>query len=134
LNIPIASEKPIAVMPDGLTLDSVGLVGSAPLRPGDDLIGHTWWYRQAPVSSNARVSIRLYGDDGRVYGQIDQPPAGWVYFPDRWPDRTLILGRYVMRIPENAAGTLTMKIVIYSAANDVTPVEVTVGMARVSAG
>jgi mannosyltransferase len=133
LEMPRIGVDPLVAMPEGLTLESAGVVTSGPLRPGDSVIGHTWWQRRGPVSSNARVSIRLYGSDGRVYGQIDQPPAGWVYFPDRWPDRTLILGRYVMQIPPDAAAPLTMKLVVYSAANDVTPVEVTVGTVEVQA-
>jgi hypothetical protein len=95
------------------------------------MIGHTWWWRRGPVSSTARVSIRLVDDAGTTIGQKDQPPVGWLYFPDRWPANTLILGRYDMQIPASAVGNVTMAAVIYSAANDVAPTTVTIGAVQV---
>ncbi len=133
LRAPQLSGKPLMVMPDGLALDSARLVNDPLLAPGGSLVGQTWWWRPGPVNSDARVSIRLYGSDGQLLGQIDQPPAGWVYFPDRWPDNTLILGRYEMQIPANVSGPVTMKLRIYSAADMAHSTEVTVGTAEVRA-
>jgi hypothetical protein len=118
--------------PDGLALDSIKLATPGPLHPGDRLVAHSWWQR-GPASSSARVSIRLYGPDDRVYGQIDQPPAGWTYLPDRWPDNTPILGRYEMSIPPDAPGEITLKLVIYSLASGVAPITVPVGTVTVQA-
>lgn len=124
-------DHPLAVLPGGLALEAVGLATFGPLHPGDTIIAHTWWRRPGPVSSNARVSIRLYGPDGKLYGQKDQPPAGWFYFPDRWPDNTPILGRYDMLILPDAPASITMKLTLYSAANDMQPTEITVGSVQV---
>ncbi len=131
LNAPQIAEKPLAIMPDGIILDSVELPAPGPVSPGDVIIAHGWWRRHDSVSDKVRVSARLYGSDGKVYGQQDKPPAGWFYLPRRWPADTLILGRYDLPVPPNAPESLTVKLVIYSAENDFMPVETTVGTAQV---
>ncbi|MCC7450218.1 MAG: glycosyltransferase family 39 protein [Anaerolineae bacterium] len=131
LQAPQIAEKPLATLPDGVILDSVQLAKSSPVSAGDMIIVHGWWRRHAPVSDKVRVSARLYGSDGTAYGQQDKPPAGWSYLPRRWPADTLILGRYELQVPPDAPDTLTVKLVIYSAENDFTPVEVTAGTVQV---
>lgn len=127
LSVPPFSQKPLLSLPGGPTLDSARLLNGDTISPGEALIAHTWWWRGAPVQIDTRVSIRLYGADGRTLGQIDQPPVGWFFFPDHWPERTLILGRYEMQLPPDAVGPVTMKLVVYSADNSLTPSEVTIG-------
>jgi hypothetical protein len=131
LSVPPFSQKPLLSLPGGPTLDSARLLNGNSVRPGESLIVHTWWWRGDPVQIDSRVSIRLYGADGRTLGQIDQPPAGWFYFPDHWPERTLILGRYEMRLPPDAAGPVTLKLVVYSADNSIRPSEVIIGTVQV---
>jgi hypothetical protein len=131
LQPPQLGPDPLAMLPEGVVLQASSLITPGPLHPGDTVIGHTWWWRRGPVSSNARVSIRIVDAEGITIGQKDQPPIGWLYFPDRWPANTLILGRYDMQIPANAAGNVTMTVMIYSAANDVTPTQVTIGTVQV---
>jgi hypothetical protein len=132
LQAPQIGPDPLAMLPEGVVLQASSLITPGPLHPGDTIIGHTWWWRRGPVSSDARVSIRLIDSAGQTIGQKDQPPVGWLYFPDRWPANTLILGRYDMQIPANAAGNVSMTAVIYSAANDVTPIVVTIGTVQVN--
>jgi hypothetical protein len=132
LQAPQIVEKPLATMPDGVILDSAQVVASGPVSSGDTITVHGWWRRHDPVSDKVRVSARLYGSDGKAYGQQDKPPAGWFYLPRRWPADTLILGRYELRVPPNTPLMLTVKLVIYSAENDFAPVEVTVGTVQVS--
>jgi 4-amino-4-deoxy-L-arabinose transferase-like glycosyltransferase len=131
LSVPPFSQKPLLSLPGGPTLDSARLLTGDTIKAGEALIAHTWWWRGDPVQIDTRVSIRLYGADGRALGQIDQPPAGWFYFPDHWPERTLILGRYEMQLPPDTAGPVTMKLVVYSADNSLAPSEVTIGTVRV---
>ncbi len=124
-------DKPLATLPGALSLAGVELV---PDPSGDHFIAHTWWLRTGPADSatNAiRVSIRLVGPEGKTYGQIDQPPAGWIYFPERWPEWTLVLGRYEMRLPAEPPPALTMKLVLYSASGGLAPQEITVGTVNI---
>jgi mannosyltransferase len=132
LRVPELAAKPLVVLPNGLSLSAVKLITPGPLHPGDRIITHSWWWRPGPVNSAARVSVRLMGPDDRAYAQMDQPPSGWFYFPDHWPDNMLILGRYEMQIPPDIGEIpLTMKLVVYSADNDFAPVAVTVGTVQI---
>ncbi len=134
LQAPERASTPLAVMSDGLTLESASIVTSGPLAPGEPVIVHSWWSRHDPVSSTARVSIRLTGSDGTTYAQIDQPPSGWFYFPDHWPADTLILGRYEIPIPTTIKPTVaTVSLVLYSASGGVPPITVTAGIVKIGA-
>jgi hypothetical protein len=129
---PKPTDKPLVSTPDGLTLNSLILATAGPLHPGDSLVVHSWWVRSGP-GDETRVSIRLVGTDGQPSGQKDQPPAGWIYYPDHWPENTLILGRYEMTIPLDAPAKISMKLVVYSAANKMKPVELVVGPVEIVA-
>ena len=131
LAVPQFSVKPMLVVPGGPTLDSARMLNSDTISPGEPIIAQTWWWRGDPVQVDSRVSIRLVAQDGRTLAQIDQPPAGWFYFPDHWPARTLILGRYELQAPPGTTGPVTMKLVVYSAANNITPEEATIGTVQV---
>lgn len=130
---PQINADPLVMTPDGLTLRSAALVTAGPLYPGDSLVAHSWWQRDGVGNGVTRVSIRLFGPDGKIYGQVDQPPAGWFYLSNHWPQSTPILGRYEMRLPADSPSSITMKLVVYSAANVMSPAEITVGTVQVVA-
>jgi hypothetical protein len=128
---PILTTNSLAATPDGVTLQTVSLATLGPLHPGDPIVAHGWWQRGANASAQARVSIRLVGSDGKTYGQQDQPPAGWFYYPDHWPEQISILGRYAMTIPPDAPDSIMMLLIVYSTNPNMKPVEVPVGTVQI---
>ncbi|HVO43142.1 MAG TPA: glycosyltransferase family 39 protein [Aggregatilineales bacterium] len=119
---PTFAASPLVLLPGGMRIDSAALIASSPSLPGDALIAEVWWWRDAgpimPQINDLRVSIRLVDEKGTTIGQIDQPPSGFFYYPDHWPTRALILGRYKMLVPRDAApGTITFQLKIYGAAD-----------------
>jgi hypothetical protein len=131
IQAPQLNADPLVTTPDGLTLRSAALLTAGPLHPGDSLIAHSWWKRDGIGNGVTRVSIRLFGSDGKLYGQMDQPPAGWFYLSNHWPQSTPILGRYEMRLPAESPPSITMKLVVYSAADVMSPAEITVGTVQI---
>ena len=122
---PPNSAAPLATTPDGLILESAGVVPESE-KHDQPIVVHTWWQREGPGNGETRVSIRLIGADGKVYTQNDQPPTGWFYYPHQWADDTPILGRYELAIPANLPEPFTVKLVVYSAVGGMSPVEITV--------
>ncbi len=119
-------------LPDGLTLQSMELLAPLQVSPGETITLHTWWLRRDTPDNELRVSIRLVGSDSKTYSQIDQPPAGWLFWSNKWTPGQLVLGRYPIITPaEMPSGEADVQLVVYSAVNSFSPVILKVGSIHV---
>ncbi len=128
LRAPDAVRETGTLLPTGLTLQSTELLMPTRLEPGQTIMIHAWWLRRDAADNDTRVSIRLIGADSKTYSQNDQPPAGWLYWSNRWTPGEIVLGRYTIIVPEGLpAGKARVQLVLYTVANTFSPLTVEVG-------
>jgi len=123
----------IAPVPDGATFMAARLFAPQPAHVGDTLVVQAWWRRGARTLPTLRASARLTTlDNGWLYTQVDQPPAGWKFWDDRWIDGVPAFGRYELVIGDDVpAGRHAVRYVIYDANGAWQPIVITLGEVEV---
>ncbi len=123
----------ITPMPDGATLLATRLFAPQPARVGDTIVVQAWWSRGARLLPNLRASARLTTlDGGWLYAQVDQPPAGWKFWDDRWTDGVPAFGRYELVIAEDVPdGKVAVRYVLYATDGAWQPITITLGEVEV---
>jgi MFS family permease len=123
----------IAPVPDGATFMAARLFAPQPAHVGDTLVVQAWWRRGARTLPTLRASARLTTlDNGWLYTQVDQPPAGWKFWDDRWIDGVPAFGRYELVIGDDVpAGRHAVRYVIYDADGAWQPIVITLGEVEV---
>jgi hypothetical protein len=123
----------IAPVPDGATFMAARLFAPQPAHVGDTLVVQAWWRRGARTLPTLRASARLTTlDNGWLYTQVDQPPAGWKFWDDRWMDGVPAFGRYELVIGDDVpAGRHAVRYVIYDADGAWQPIVITLGEVEV---
>lgn len=119
----------IAPVPNGATLLAMRLFAPQPAHVGDLIVVHAWWQRGAILLPSLRASARLTTlDNGWLYTQVDQPPAGWKFWDDRWVDGVPAFGRYELVVGEDVPnGKHAVRYVIYDADGVWQPITITLG-------
>ncbi|MCS6872310.1 MAG: hypothetical protein NZ571_12740 [Anaerolineae bacterium] len=119
----------IAPVPDGATLLAARFFAPKPARVGDTVVVQAWWRRGARLVPTLRASARLTTlDNGWLYTQVDQPPAGWKFWDDRWTDGVPAFGRYELVVTEDMpAGRYAVRYVLYDANGAWQPITITLG-------
>jgi len=119
----------ITPVPDGARFMAAQLFAPQPARVGDTLVVQAWWWRGARLVPTLRASARLTTlDHGWLYTQVDQPPAGWKFWDDRWVDGVPAFGRYELVIGDDVpAGRHAVRYVIYDANGAWQPIVITLG-------
>lgn len=119
----------IAPLPDGAKLLAMRLFAPKPAHVGDTIVVQAWWQRGARLLPTLRVSARLTTlDNGWLYAQVDQPPAGWKFWDDRWVDGVPAFGRYELVIGQDVpAGRHAVRYVIYDTEGAWQPITITLG-------
>ncbi len=123
----------ITPVPDGARFMAARLFAPQPARVGDTLVVQAWWWRGARLVPTLRASARLTTlDHGWLYTQVDQPPAGWKFWDDRWVDGVPAFGRYELVIGNDVpAGRHAVRYVIYDANGAWQPIVITLGEVEV---
>lgn len=128
---PAAQSKPqLTPLPNGAMLTELNVISPPDgVRHGDVVIVHAYWSKGAVLNPDLRVSARITSvDNGWTYYQIDQPPAGWKYYDDRWIEGDPALGRYELPINDDVpAGEVMIRYVIYDAGGKFAPITLEVG-------
>ena len=111
----VTALEPVAqAPPDGPAYYGGYALEDGPVTPGSLLHVQTWWKRGETVMPDVRVSVRLYGADGALYSQIDQPPAAWSFGQEHWPPGIPILSRFALWVPpETPPGPAEVRVVRY---------------------
>lgn len=110
--------QPLAQVPGGGPVLLGGyLLNGDPVPRGAPLVIHTWWERGAQIVPGLRVSLRLYGADGEIYAQWDQPPVGPTFGQELWPEGVPLLSRFdQLAVPAGMPpGAAEIRVVIYDA-------------------
>lgn len=123
----------ITPTPDGATLLATRLFAPQPAHVGDTIVVQAWWRRGARLLPTLRASARLTTlDGGWLYAQVDQPPAGWKFWDDRWTDGVPAFGRYELVIGEDVpAGKHAVRYVLYTTDGAWQPITITLGEVEV---
>lgn len=119
----------IAPAPNGATLLAMRMFAPQPAHVGDTIVVQAWWRRGAHLMPTLRASARLTTlDNGWLYTQVDQPPAGWKFWDDRWVDGVPAFGRYELVIGEDVpAGRHAVRYVLYDVNGMWQPITITLG-------
>ncbi len=119
----------ITPVPNGATLLAMRLFAPQPARVGDVIVVQAWWQRGAILLPTLRASARLTTlDNGWIYSQVDQPPAGWKFWDDRWADGVPAFGRYELLIGEDVpVGRHAVRYVLYDINGAWQPITITLG-------
>jgi len=85
-----------------------------PVPRGGVVRVQTWWKRGETIMPNLRISIRLYGSNGVMYLQQDQPPVAWSFGQEHWEPGIPILSRFSLPVPyEIPPGPVEVQLVLY---------------------
>lgn len=121
----LAEGVPRLIAPGGPAFLGGYINNRGPIHPRTKIILHTWWVRAEPTIADLRVSFRIYDAQGRFYAQVDQPPGGWLYRLEDWPNDVPVFTRAVLKVPEDLPlGEYTVGMVVYSASNAFNPISV----------
>ncbi|MFN8421667.1 MAG: hypothetical protein U0528_20835 [Anaerolineae bacterium] len=120
-------------IPDAPQVLSTQIFAPQPAKTGDIVVIQAWWKKGINLYPDLRVSVQMTSvDGGWTYAQIDQPPAGWNYYDDRWSADVPALGRYELRIGEDVpAGKVAIRYIIYDALNRWSPIIMNLGEVEV---
>jgi hypothetical protein len=115
------------VPPDGPLYYGGYVLNEGPIPPGGTLQIQTWWQRGAAILPGLRVSLRLYGSDGSLYAQFDQPPVSPSFGQENWLPGSPILSRFTLLAPlEMPSGPAQVRMILYDAQGAFDPIMVTV--------
>jgi len=120
---------PLAEVPGGGPVLLGGYVATpGPAPRGSPLVIHTWWQRGANIVPGLRASLRLYGADGALYAQWDQPPVSPTFGQDLWPPGVPLLSRFdqIAVPPDMPPGPAEIRMVIYDIGGAFEPFTVTI--------
>ncbi len=132
LHVPDVRDAAMFPLPDGLSLQTTELLTPTTVSAGDRVTIHGWWVRRDDADNDLRVSIRLIGADGKTYSQVDQPPAGWIFYSSRWTPGKLVMGDYAVIISDAVPkGSAQIELVLYNSKNVFSPATVQVGSVSV---
>ena len=128
-----ALQAVVQAPPDG-PLFLGGTVLGADSVPREGVVRlHTWWRRGESVMPDVRASVRLYADDGRLYAQADQPPAGPSFGQENWALGQPVLGRYALTVPPDMPpGPAEVRLILYDMQGAFAPIEVVVDRLTIS--
>lgn len=132
LHVPDVRDAAMFPLPDGLSLQTTELLTPTTVSAGDRVTIYGWWVRRDDADNDLRVSIRLIGADGKTYSQVDQPPAGWIFYSSRWTPGKLVMGDYAVIISDAVPkGSAQIELVLYNSKNVFSPATVQVGSVSV---
>ena len=72
------------------------------------------WRALTPLARSYKLFLHLVDDDGRIWAQRDDPPAGRRYPTIAWLAGESVYGRYLLRLPpETPQGKLSLVVGLY---------------------
>jgi mannosyltransferase len=74
------------------------------LSPGDILQLDLFWRTDAPLTERYKVFVHVLDAHGRIVAQTDREPGGGLKPTPNWPSNELVIDRYGVLIPADAAG------------------------------
>ncbi len=102
---------------DHITLDGFTLP-TQQLSPGDILQLDLFWHTDATLNERYKVFVHVLDANGQIAAQTDREPGGGLNPTTNWGSNEVVIDRYGVLIPENAAnGVYTVEIGLYDLAN-----------------
>jgi mannosyltransferase len=98
---------------DHITLDGFTLPTDH-LSAGDILQLDLFWHTDAPLNERYKVFVHVLDANGQIAAQTDREPGGGLKPTPNWGSNEVVIDRYGVLIPENAAnGVYTVEIGLY---------------------
>lgn len=116
---PSGSPAPAASPLSATFGNEIGLISSQvqvpePARPGSSLRITLRWRALTKPKASYKIFVHLLDPSGKVAAQHDGPPLGGAFPTDQWRAGEVLVDRYTLTIPDNAApGQYQIELGIY---------------------
>lgn len=89
-------------------------IAEGTLRAGTTLHLVLYWEALDRVAREATVFVHLYGTDGKLWAQQDNPPVRGTFPTSTWDTNSIVVDLYALRLPVDApTGTYSLAVGMY---------------------